>query len=274
MSRRPSGVLVALVLTAGLAAACSSGSSTTTTRPSRPATSTTGRTATSTTASSEGASSSTTSAGPTRCPTVSLSGSVTGTTGAAGTNEVTVALRSTSAAACVLTGYPGLQLLGPGAANLPTTVVRKGNYPFTAMAPATVTLANGQTAYFNIGYSDVPVAGETSCPTSTSFEVTPPDATDHLVVAGALAPCGGGTLVVSPVFAAGRRRQPVDGPSLRLIGVPAGPAPGPEPGPPGCARGPGPTRPGPPPPRPCPPGDRATRPRPPTPTPTGARPRG
>ena len=104
---------------------------------------------------------------------------------------------------CVLAGYPGLQLLGPGGATLPTTVVRKGTYPFTAMAPATVTLADGQAAYFNIGYSDVPVGAETSCPTSTSLEVTPPDATDHLTVAAALAPCGGGTLVVSPVFAAG-----------------------------------------------------------------------
>ncbi len=114
-----------------------------------------------------------------------------------------MALRTSSAATCVLTGYPGLQLLGSGGANLPTMVVRKGNYPFTSMAPTTVTLATGQAAYFNIGYSDVPVGGEPACPMSTSFEVTPPDATDHVVVAGDLAPCSGGTLVVSPVFAAG-----------------------------------------------------------------------
>lgn len=204
MNRRPAGVLTGLVLVAALAAACSSGSSTaTTTRPTRPSTSTTVRPGTTTTPTSGAASSSSAPAGPARCPTGSLSGSVTGTSGAAGTSEVTVGLKSASATPCVLAGYPGLQLLGSGGTTLPTTVVRKGNYPFTAMAPATVTLGTGQSAYFNIGYSDVPVGGETSCPTSTSFEVTPPDATDHLVVAGALAPCGGGTLVVSPVFGAG-----------------------------------------------------------------------
>ena len=65
-----------------------------------------------------------------------------------------------------------------------------------------MTLDAGQSAFFNIGYSDVPVGGETSCPTSTALEVTPPDATDHLVVSAALGPCGHGTMVVSPVFAA------------------------------------------------------------------------
>ena len=68
------------------------------------------------------------------------------------------------------------------------------------MAPTTVTLAMGESVYFNIGYSDVPVGQETSCPTSASLEVTPPNAYDHLVLPVTLAPCGGGTLVVSPVF--------------------------------------------------------------------------
>ncbi len=144
-----------------------------------------------------------TGGGPGRCPTGSLSGAVTGSSGAAGTVETTVALRSMSASTCVLGGYPGLQLLGPGGADLPTNVQRQGSYPFTAMAPATVTLVAGQSAYFNIGYSDVPVAGETSCPQSAALEITPPGATDHLQVAAVLAPCSGGTLVVSPVFAAG-----------------------------------------------------------------------
>ena len=113
-----------------------------------------------------------------------------------------MALKSSSATSCVLSGYPGLQLLGPAGVSLPTQVVRKGGYSFTSMAPTTVTLANGQSAYFNIGYSDVPVGTEPNCPSSTSLEITPPDATDHLVVPAGLSPCGGGTLVVSPVFPA------------------------------------------------------------------------
>ncbi len=123
--------------------------------------------------------------------------------GAAGTIELTVALRSSSPTPCVLGGYPGLQLLAGGNTPLPTNVVRKGSYPFTSMSPTTVTLSTGQSADFNMGYSDVPVGNEGRCPTATSFEVTPPGATDHLVVTGTLAPCGGGTVVVSPVFAAG-----------------------------------------------------------------------
>jgi len=81
-------------------------------------------------------------------------------------------------------------------------VVRGGTYSFTTLAPTTVTLAPGQSVYFNIGYSDVPVGGETSCPSSGSLEVTPPNAYDHLVLTANLSPCGGGTMVVSPVFSA------------------------------------------------------------------------
>lgn len=113
-----------------------------------------------------------------------------------------MALKSTAARPCTLAGYPGLLLLNSAGAGLPTTVVRKGNYSFTSMAPTTVTLSSGQSAYFNVGYSDVPVGSQTTCPTAASVEVTPPNAYDHLVVAATLAPCGGGMLVVSPVFPA------------------------------------------------------------------------
>jgi hypothetical protein len=193
---------VVLVALGGVAlGACSSGSSS----PSTTGTpATTGRSSTTTTSGSvpTSPSTSTTSGGPARCATASLTGSLSGRSGAAGTIETTIALKSTSAATCVLFGYPGLQMLNAGMANLPTFVVRKGNYTFTSMAPTTVTLTNGQTAYFNIGYSDVPVGTETTCPTSAFLEVTPPDALDHLVIAAMLAPCGGGTLVVSPVYGA------------------------------------------------------------------------
>ena len=111
-----------------------------------------------------------------------------------------MALTSTSAVPCVLGGYPGLLLQTASGSALPTTVVRRGSYSFTAMVPTTVTLTHGESAYFNIGYSDVPVGTETTCPTSASMQVTPPNAPDHLVVTAALAPCGGGTTVVSPVF--------------------------------------------------------------------------
>ncbi len=109
-------------------------------------------------------------------------------------------LRNTSTVTCVLGGYPGLQLLGTGGTALPTSVVRKGSYSFTAQRPTTVSLAPGQATSFEIGYSDVPVGGETSCPTSSALEVTPPGAYDHLTLPATLAPCAHGTLVVSPVL--------------------------------------------------------------------------
>jgi hypothetical protein len=193
-------VLVGAACVAGLAGCTSSTTSGTTT--TRASTSSTTTPRTSTTAST----SSTTTSSPTglsRCPTGDFTGTVAGSSVAAGTIELTIALRSSSATSCILGGYPGLQLLAANGSALPTKVERKGTYSFTSMAPTTVTLTSGQSAEFNIGYSDVPVGNESSCPTASSMEVTPPNATDHLVVTAMLAPCGGGTVVVSPVFAPG-----------------------------------------------------------------------
>jgi hypothetical protein len=189
-----------------LAACSSSSSSTSTSSTSAHPTSTTGPTKGSSTTgastSTSVAASSTTSPGPARCASAALTGSVVGSSGAAGTIEITVGLKSTAAGPCTLGGYPGLQLVGAGGAALPTTVVRKGNYSFTSMAPTTVSLGSGQSAYFNAGYSDVPVGNETTCPLASTLEVTPPNAYDHLSFPAQLAPCGGGTVVVSPVFLA------------------------------------------------------------------------
>ncbi len=205
MVRRASARSGLVWLATGLAlggvalAACSTGSSApSTTAASTGTTSTTGG-STGTTAATPGGSS-TTAAGTARCATTGLTGSVVGSSGAAGTIETTVGLKNTSAGPCVLGGYPGLQLLSAAGSPLPTTVVRKGTYSFTAMPATTVTLPSGSSAYFNIGYSDVPVGDETTCPASASLEITPPNAYDHLIIGATLAPCGGGTMVVSPVF--------------------------------------------------------------------------
>jgi hypothetical protein len=191
--------VVALLGGVGLSACSSESNSsssttrvTTTTRGGGSGTGSTSTTAPSTTT--------TTSSGPPMCTTNALSAAISGSSGAAGTIETTITLKSSSAAPCVLNGYPGLGLVASDGSTLPSNVVRKGNYSFTAMAPTTVTLTAGQSAYFNIGYSDVPVGSETSCPSSASLEVTPPNAFDHLTIPATLAPCGGGTLVVSPVF--------------------------------------------------------------------------
>ena len=48
-------------------------------------------------------------------------------------------------------------------------------------------MAPGQAAYFNLGYSDVPTGTETSCPTSATLEVTPPNSYTSTSVAAQLA---------------------------------------------------------------------------------------
>ena len=203
LGRRVLGMAAALLVSGVGLAACSSGpSSSTSTGPTTTASTAPPKTTTSSGPSSTSTSTSTTAAGLSRCVSAKLAGSVVGGSGAAGTIETTVGLRSTASTSCTLGGYPGLQLLGAGGTTLPTTVVRKGAYPFTAMAPIAVTLAPGQSAYFNIGYSDVPVGNQASCPTSVSLQITPPNAYDHLVITASLGPCGNGTMTVSPVFLA------------------------------------------------------------------------
>lgn len=188
-----------------LLAACSSGSSSPTSTGSA---NTTAGSSTSTPASSTApastipGSTTTAVAGSTSCAAAALSGTIAGSSGAAGTIETTVGLRNTGATACTLGGYPGLLLLDAAGTALPTTVVRKGSYSFTAMSPTTVSVSPDASVYFNIGYSDVPVGSETSCPSSATVEITPPNAFDHLEVAATLSPCGGGSMTVSPVFSA------------------------------------------------------------------------
>lgn len=190
------GLAVAATLGGAFLGACSSKAA----PPSTTGATTTSGAASSTTAPTAPPPSTSTTVGTGRCATSALSGSVVGSSGAAGTIETTVALKSTAPTPCTLGGYPGLQMLTAAGAGLTTTVVRKGSYSFTAMAPTTVALAPGQSVYFNIGFSDVPSGSESFCPTSASLEVTPPNATDHLVLAATLAPCSSGTLVVSPLF--------------------------------------------------------------------------
>jgi len=200
MAARRWVLLGAVALSAVGLAACSSSTTATTTTTSTPASTTS---STGSSSSSTGASSTTyttTPGGPTQCPTPKLAASIYGSSGAAGTIQETVALTSSAAAPCTLGGYPGLQMLSAAGAKLPTTVVRKGNYPFTAMAPTTVTLAPGAAAYFNLGYSDVPSGTEVSCPASASLAVTPPNSYTSTSVAAQLDPCDNGTITVSPVF--------------------------------------------------------------------------
>jgi len=124
--------------------------------------------------------------------------------GAAGTIEATFGLRNTSTTACALVGFPGAALLdSAGAALAQQTTVRGGSYSFTDFSASRVSLGPGDSAYFNVGYSDVPSGGETTCPASAKLEVTPPNDFSQLTTSFQASACDHGTLTVSPVFGAG-----------------------------------------------------------------------
>ena len=149
--------------------------------------------------------------------------------------------RNTGRRRCVLAGYPGLQLLdGPGGDPAHHRGARRA-LQLHHLGPATVTLAagHGLLQHRLLGRA---VGDRDEVPDLGALEITPPDATDHLTVA---ATC--------PV----RRRHPGGVPGVRRRPAPdsqstappvrldrqtgrAGPASGPGPARPGCARGPAP----------------------------------
>jgi len=204
---------VGVLLVAGVLAAACSSTATRTTTANRSASSSsssskqpTTSVATPSSSSPPSSSSSTSSSAPatdTSCSASALSGSVTGTEGGAGVLETTIALRNTGTVTCTLDGYPGLLLLSSSGTQLATDARDGGSLAFESVAPSSVSLAPGGDAYFNIGYSEVPSGGESTCPAATGLEVTPPGATTHLVVAVHMAPCGGGQLHESALFGPG-----------------------------------------------------------------------
>jgi hypothetical protein len=189
-----------MLAVAVLFAACSSSPSNTASTGSTTSTTATHHTTSSTTANST---TSSTTATETTCQSSGLSFSIGQGNGAAGTIEEPVIMTNTSGSACTLSGYPGMQLYDAAGA-IPTNVVRGGVTFGTAAANgpvATVTLAPNGTAQFTLHYSDVPVDNESSCPTSTTAHITPPNDLASATVPLAIAPCGMGTVHVSPVYA-------------------------------------------------------------------------
>jgi Protein of unknown function (DUF4232) len=192
---------MALLVGGTMAAACSSTSngSATGSTTTRATSSTTTAVSTTTTAVSTS-----TAAQSQTCQVAQLQITPEQGSGAAGTIEMSVNLTNHGTTACTMFGYPGMQLLDASGNNLPTTVIRGGGPQFLAAAanqgPTTVTLAPQQTAAFSFSYEDVPVGTETTCPTSAHSLITPPGDVTSATVPLVIAPCGAGTIHVSPVY--------------------------------------------------------------------------
>jgi hypothetical protein len=100
---------------------------------------------------------------------------------------------------CTFDGFVGARMLDGQNNPVPTRVMRGGDFLTNLPGPASFTVPAGGSAYFTLSWSDVPVAGETTCPRATQLAVIPPDEYDPLIVPVTLAPCNSGTVHVSAV---------------------------------------------------------------------------
>jgi hypothetical protein len=99
-------------------------------------------------------------------------------------------------------GYPAVKLLDGNGNAMATVETQGGGLAFESVAVTDVSLTRGQTAYFNLGFSDVPVGSETSCPTAAALQIiSTGDAQPSEVPVVGLDACGGGAVNVSAVFA-------------------------------------------------------------------------
>ncbi len=131
-------------------------------------------------------------AAPAACAGADLTVTRSPWVGTAGHGGFTLLFRNDSAAACTLTGYPGVAALtaaGAQAAQAARTLrgYQQGGLPPGVTVPPTITLAPGQTAAAGLEWIENAGPGQATCPAYPAILVTPPDTTastriraDHL----------------------------------------------------------------------------------------------
>jgi hypothetical protein len=117
----------------------------------------------------------------------------------AGNFEAPFTFRNNTNVSCTFLGFVGAQLLDAQSNALPTTVVRNGPPFQNNPGPTTVQVAAGGTATFMVHWEDVPVGGETACPTSAQLAVTPPDEFDPIILPMTITACNHGELDVTAI---------------------------------------------------------------------------
>ena len=145
--------LLAVAATSVALSACSSSSPSSTTVPSQPS----ATTAPTSSPSATAASPATTVAVSSACQAPNVNDAEYGSEGAAGTLEMTLSITNISTAPCTMQGYPAVALLDASGNPMATVETHGGGLAFESVAVADVSLTRGQTAYFNLGFSDVPV---------------------------------------------------------------------------------------------------------------------
>ena len=81
-----------------------------------------------------------------------------------------IAITNTNASACILSGYPSLEMLDR-AGNPMLTRISHRDVSFPPTPPHRVLLAPRGSASFDVGYSHVPVGSEPSCPAASTVLV-------------------------------------------------------------------------------------------------------
>ncbi|HEY4277071.1 MAG TPA: DUF4232 domain-containing protein [Conexibacter sp.] len=121
------------------------------------------------------------SAATPRCTVPSLKGSFTHPSATSAQRFITLALTNASRRACSLSGFPAAQLLSASGRRIPTHVVQA-----RGSKPKTIVLRPGQSGRSAWRYSVLAAQGEptvgTCAATPSKIDVTPPHATDHLVL--------------------------------------------------------------------------------------------
>jgi hypothetical protein len=134
-----------------------------------------------------------------RCTVSSLLGELRRPTAGAGQRQAKLLLTNVTRRTCSLGGFIGGQLLGARNDNLPTNVVRN-----TGRRAGIVTLTPGQSATTTLQWGVITGPGDRQTgecqPTPARIEITPPNASGHLVLPWRNGPvCQQGRIVVNPL---------------------------------------------------------------------------
>ena len=117
--------------------------------------------------------------------------------------------RNISKTACILKGYPTLQMFDANGHRISTHVMHRASASVPFIATKVVMLRAGQAAKFDLGYANQTGYGTASCPTSSRVTVTPPNNLKPINARWHLQPYGGSTIAklrcgeitISPVYA-------------------------------------------------------------------------
>ncbi|MDQ0277440.1 hypothetical protein QO003_001743 [Arthrobacter silviterrae] len=135
-----------------------------------------------------------TTAQPALCTAASLNGSLDDTGGgAAGSIYMKLILKNTSAASCILNGYPGVSLVTTPA-DSPIGVPADWTVSLPSKGP--ITLTPGQSSAAQLQYTQAANYPNCTKVRATSVMVYPPSATDRLLIAHPLTACSNTDIVL------------------------------------------------------------------------------